>query len=159
MDKTEELFRLEKNRYTEDSQQMEEFTRAITNIASLQDPEDLQELACAFEDNTFNSESMYELIHIMEAYISFCGEDTYVKMILESLEESSIFGHNWMKTMLCRIMNGNACRYYAVQHAPYIDGQSQKALKLLLEEIVAENPESFQEKAQEILDTLPEEEE
>ncbi len=154
MEKMEALLQIERNRYTETIEQMDAFTQAFTAIRGLGDPEDIMELCCGFEDNTYNSESMFELIHCIESYLPLCGEEIYVRYLFQSLEESEVFGHNWMKTMLRRMLNSTPCSYYATQVLKDVDKESRQALTLLLEEIIQETPEPFEEKAQAILKEL-----
>lgn len=154
MEKSNALMHLELNRFTETTEQMNQFTQAFSAIRALGDPEDIMELCCGFEDNTYNSESMFELIHCVESYLPLCGEEIYVRNLFKSLEESEVFGHNWMKTMLQRVLNSTPCSHYATQVLEEVDKESRQALQILLEEIISENPDLFQEKGQAILTEL-----
>lgn len=141
MEKMDEFLRLEANRFTEDQEQMDEFSIAIRNIVSFQDYEDIKELCLGFEDNTYNMESMYELIHAVEGYLPVCGAEIYVSTLFQALAESMIFGYDWMKRMVRRVLNSRDCGYYAPFALVYLDPRGREALKKILEDILVENPD------------------
>lgn len=141
MDKIEELLRLEANRFTEDPEQMDEFSTAIRNIVSFQDYEDIKELCLGFEDHTYNMESMYELIHAIEGYLPLCGAEIYVTTLFQSLEESMIFGYDWMKRMVRRVLNSRDCGYYAPFALASLGTRDREAVKKILDDILLEAPD------------------
>ncbi len=143
MTKEEAFDLLTKSRYINSEEDFENFEIAVDTIAGFGDYKDITLLTQGFEDEADNLDAMYHLIHTIERYISSCGEEMYVLTLIESLEESAIYGREAMKQMIQRILNSSSCHSHACNVLARCNEDNLSILYSILEEIVDDNEEQF----------------
>ncbi len=143
MTKEEAYELMDKSRYVETSDDFENFELAVDTIAGFGDYKDILLLTRGFEDGADNIHAMYHLTHTIERYISSCGEENYVLTLFQSLEESAIYGRDWMMQMIRRILNSGSCLSHACNVVDRVDEECRRELYNILEDIAHDNEEQF----------------
>jgi hypothetical protein len=124
-----------------------EFESLLEEILRLRDPDCIRQLLVFFEDDPPFEELMFSIIHSIESF----DDPTYIRELLQGLQELSARSPRWATILLMRVLNADPARLELIRQLGSAGHDIREKVRGMVRDLAARRPK-FAEKAAQILD-------